>query len=76
MKQNYFDFIICGAGASGLLLLKAIREDSFFNEKSILIIEKEIKNVNDLQMDHLTLYYQKNGVKPIFALKILIQILI
>ena len=47
MKQNYFDFIICGAGASGLLLLKAIREDSFFNGKSILIIEKEIKNVND-----------------------------
>jgi lycopene beta-cyclase len=47
MKRNYFDFIICGAGASGLLLLKAIREDSFFNEKSILIIEKEIKNVND-----------------------------
>ena len=47
MKQNYFDFIICGAGASGLLLLKAIREDSFFNEKSILIIEKEIRNVND-----------------------------
>ena len=47
MKQNYFDFIICGAGASGLLLLKAIREDSFFSEKSILIIEKEIRNVND-----------------------------
>ena len=47
MKQNYFDFIICGAGASGLLLLKAIREDSFFNAKSILIIEKEIRNVND-----------------------------
>ena len=47
MKQNYFDFIICGAGASGLLLLKAIREDSFFNEKSILIIEKKIRNVND-----------------------------
>ena len=46
MKQNYFDFIICGAGASGLLLLKAIREDSFFNGKSILIIEKESKNVN------------------------------
>ena len=47
MKQNYFDFIICGAGASGLLLLKAIREESFFNEKSILIIEKEIRNFND-----------------------------
>ena len=32
--------------------------------------------IGNLQMDNLTLYYQKNGVKPIFALKILIQILI
>ena len=47
MRQNYFDFIICGAGASGLLLLKALREDAFFENRSILIIEKEIKNKND-----------------------------
>ena len=47
MKQNYFDFIICGGGASGLLLLKALREDSFFNNRSILLIEKENKNKND-----------------------------
>ena len=47
MRQNYFDFIICGGGASGLLLLKALREDAFFENRSILIIEKEIKNKND-----------------------------
>ncbi len=47
MKKNYFDFIICGGGASGLLLLKALREDSFFINQSILLIEKEKKNKND-----------------------------
>jgi len=47
MTKNYFDFIICGGGASGLLLLKALREDPFFNDLSILLIEKEIKNTND-----------------------------
>ncbi len=47
MEQNYFDFIICGGGASGLLLLKALREDNFFNQYSILLIEKDVKNKND-----------------------------
>jgi len=47
MKQNYFDLIICGGGASGLLLLKGLREDPYFNQQSILVIEKEIKNTND-----------------------------
>ncbi len=47
MKETIFDFIICGGGASGLLLLKALREDSFFDHHSILLIEKEIKNTND-----------------------------
>ena len=47
MKQNYFDFIICGGGASGLLLLKALREDPYFNTQSILVVEKELKNTND-----------------------------
>ena len=47
MKKIYFDFIICGGGASGLLLLKALREDAFFDNQSILLIEKEIKNTND-----------------------------
>ena len=47
MKQKKFDFIICGGGASGLLMLEALRKDTFFNGQSILIIEKEIKDVND-----------------------------
>ncbi len=47
MKQNYFDFIICGGGASGLLLLKALLEDPYFNTLSILLVEKELKNTND-----------------------------
>ena len=47
MEQNYFDFIICGGGASGLLLLKALREDNYFDNYSVLLIEKEVKNRND-----------------------------
>ena len=47
MNKKYFDFIICGGGASGLLLLKALREDSFFNDRTILLLDKEIKNNND-----------------------------
>ena len=47
MKRNYFDFIICGGGASGILLLKALQEDAYFSQYSILLIEKEVKNSND-----------------------------
>ena len=47
MKETIFDLIICGGGASGLLLLKALGEDPFFDDHSILLIEKEIKNSND-----------------------------
>jgi len=47
MKETSFDFIICGGGASGLLLLDALRKDSFFDDYRILLLEKEIKNSND-----------------------------
>jgi lycopene beta-cyclase len=47
MKKQQFDYIICGGGASGLLLLKALSEDSFFDSSQILLIEKENKNSND-----------------------------
>ena len=47
MKRNYFDFIICGGGATGILLLKALQEDAYFSKYSILLIEKEVKNSND-----------------------------
>lgn len=46
MKKS-FDYIICGAGASGLLLANAMIEDSFFGDKKILLIEKGNKSIND-----------------------------
>ena len=42
-----FDYIICGGGATGLLLSHSLISDSFFNNKSVLIIEKESKIEND-----------------------------
>ena len=42
-----YDYIICGGGASGLLLSNAFIKDEFFNDKKILIIERENKTLND-----------------------------
>ena len=42
-----FDYIICGGGASGLLLSNALLSDKYFNDKKILIIEKDSKTYND-----------------------------
>ena len=42
-----YDYIICGGGASGLLLSNAFIKDEFFNDKKILIIERESKTLND-----------------------------
>ena len=42
-----FDYIICGGGASGLLLSNALLSDKHFIDKKILIIEKESKIDND-----------------------------
>lgn len=47
MKIKRFDYIICGGGASGLLLTKAFVSDPFFADKSLLLIEKFKKNTND-----------------------------
>lgn len=47
MKSQEFDYIICGGGASGLLLLNGFLDDPFFKNKTILLIEKEEKNSND-----------------------------
>ena len=46
MNQS-FDYIICGAGASGLLLANAMIKDDFFRDKKILLIEKDSKSLND-----------------------------
>ena len=42
-----YDYIILGCGASGLMMANEMAQDSFFENKQILIIDKEIKNKND-----------------------------
>ena len=43
ISKEKYDYIICGAGASGLLLSNSMINDDFFNDKKILIIEKDKK---------------------------------
>ncbi|NAS31817.1 lycopene cyclase [Flavobacteriaceae bacterium R38] len=45
--MKHYDYIILGAGASGLQLAYYMAMDDFYNEKSILIIDKSKKNKND-----------------------------
>ena len=47
MSKNHYDYIICGGGASGLLLAYRICNDPYFRDRSILLIEKNTKNTND-----------------------------
>ena len=47
MKKNHFNYIICGGGASGLMLAYRLCNDKFFANKTILLIEKENKVLND-----------------------------
>lgn len=45
--MSTYDYIIIGAGASGLLLADALGSDNFFADKSILILDKDTKAKND-----------------------------
>jgi hypothetical protein len=47
MSTSNFDIAIIGAGAAGLHLALAMKDDSFFQHKSILILEKSAKDQND-----------------------------
>ncbi|WP_378180802.1 lycopene cyclase family protein [Aquimarina sp. SS2-1] len=42
-----YDYIITGTGASGLMLVYHMMQDSYFDKKRVLLIDKEIKNQND-----------------------------
>ncbi|MBG50184.1 MAG: lycopene cyclase [Pseudozobellia sp.] len=64
--NNYYDYIIVGAGAAGLMLATAMAQDSFFDHSKILVLDKDPKNVNDRtwcfwekgdgQFDHIVSY--------------------
>lgn len=45
--MSKFDYIISGGGASGLLLAYKMANDKYFDDKSILIVDKEKKSEND-----------------------------
>lgn len=45
--MNHYDYIIIGAGASGLLLADAMGSDVFFTDKRILLLDKDAKKTND-----------------------------
>lgn len=45
--MKIYDYIITGSGASGLLLAYKMANDTFFDDKEILILDKEKKTAND-----------------------------
>jgi lycopene beta-cyclase len=47
MATKHYDYIIAGAGCAGLSLLMRMMNDAYFQEKKILVIDREIKNKND-----------------------------
>ncbi len=46
MNQHY-DYIILGAGCAGLSLLVRLLEDDAFSQKKILLVDRQVKNLND-----------------------------
>ncbi|MGB6153633.1 MAG: lycopene cyclase family protein [Pricia sp.] len=42
-----YDYIIIGAGASGLMLADALGRDTFFSDKSILLLDKDTKDTDN-----------------------------
>ncbi len=47
MNNNHFDYVIIGNGMAGLQLAFAFANDSFFDSKTIALIDKDKKETND-----------------------------
>lgn len=47
MAKTHFDYIIIGNGLAGFQLALALAQDSFFKDKHIALIDKDLKNTND-----------------------------
>ncbi|MBK7636072.1 MAG: lycopene cyclase, partial [Saprospiraceae bacterium] len=45
--MEHYDFIIAGSGAAGMLTAYFMIRDPYFDSKSILIIDRDVKNQND-----------------------------
>lgn len=45
--MKLYDYIIIGSGASGLMMAYRMSKDAFFDDKTILLIDKEKKSKND-----------------------------
>lgn len=76
MKANEFDYIICGGGASGLLLLKELLTDPYFESCRIALIEKEEKIQTialgvsgKIKLLILKIYSPHNGPRPALILR-------
>ena len=46
-KMKCYDYIITGGGAAGLMLAYRLAKDSFFDQKSILILDSIERNADD-----------------------------
>ncbi len=46
-NKTTFDYIIVGAGAAGLMLADAMCKDPFFDDKTVLLLDKDAKKNND-----------------------------
>lgn len=47
MDTIVYDYAIIGAGAAGLHLALAMQRDAYFNNKTVLLLDKEPKDLND-----------------------------
>ncbi len=45
--NHHYDIIICGAGCSGLSLVMHLLQSEKFDDKKILLVDKDSKNTND-----------------------------
>ena len=59
-----YDYIIIGAGASGLLLADAMGKDNFFDDKTILILDKSAKTTKANEEVSRLQNNEKNSVSP------------